>query len=320
MSLPVIAVVSLLVAVVCTPLAIRLARRTGTMDRPGDLKSQAAPVPYLGGLAVFAGTAVGVAVARPSLLVPLAGGLVLGVVDDRIDLPPLVRLASQVAIGIAVVATCPVRFPGPAAAVLIVVVTIVLVNGVNLLDGLDLLAGGVAAVAAFAFCLLQPGTGRQVALALGAALVGFLLFNRPPARIYLGDGGAYLVGTALTVLVAEAWGPGIAPAVGAASLALVAVPAAEVAWAVVRRGRGRHSLLAGDRGHPYDRLVERGWPPIRASLAYAGGAAVLAAPAVVSARHHALGAAVVVDIAAGAVLLLAAGATGALAPDSGARP
>ena len=278
MSLPAIGVVSLVVAVVSTPLAIRLARWTGTMDRPGDLKAQSAPVPYLGGVAVFAGTAVGVAVARPSLLLPLAGGLVLGVVDDRIDLPPLVRLTSQVAIGLAVAAT------------------------------------------SFAFCLLQPGTEREVALALGAALVGFLLFNRPPARIYLGDGGAYLVGTALTVLVAEAWAPGVAPAVGAASLALVAVPAAEVAWAVVRRRRGRHSLLAGDRGHPYDRLVQGGWPPIRASLAYVAMAAVLAAPAVASARHHALGVAIVVDIAAGLALLLAAAATGALAPDTGRRP
>ena len=65
-------IVALLVAVVATPIAARIAKRVGVVDRPGPLKVHARPVPYLGGVAVFAGVAGPVAAARPSLLVPLA--------------------------------------------------------------------------------------------------------------------------------------------------------------------------------------------------------------------------------------------------------
>ena len=63
------------------------------------------------------------------------------------------------------------------------------------------------AVAAVGFALVAPRAGRQLAVALAAALVGFLVYNRPPARVYLGDGGAYLLGTALVVLLADGVGP-----------------------------------------------------------------------------------------------------------------
>ncbi len=131
------------------------------------------------------------------------------------------------------------------AAVAIVAVTLLLVNGVNLMDGLDMLAGGTVAVAAVGFAVVLVGTGRHLGVALAASLLGFLVFNRPPARIYLGDGGSYLLGTTLTVLVALAWSPQEATATGVAVFALVALPAAEVAFAVFRRLRGRRSVLAG---------------------------------------------------------------------------
>jgi UDP-GlcNAc:undecaprenyl-phosphate/decaprenyl-phosphate GlcNAc-1-phosphate transferase len=319
-NVPTLAAVAFAVALVATPLAMVVARRTGIMDRPGDLKSQTSPVPYLGGVAVFAGMAIGAAAGRPTVVVPLAAALVLGVADDRFDLPPWLRLAGEVGIGVAVLATCPVRFGAPEAVPLVVVITVLLVNGVNLLDGLDLLAGGVAAVAAVAFALLLQGSGRQLAVASAAALLAFLVFNRPPARIYLGDGGAYLSGTALAVLVARCWEPHVPARVGTAALALVAVPAAEVAFAVVRRVRGRQSLTAGDRGHPYDRLVTRGWPRLSASLVYLGIEAVVAVGAVAIAHHASLGAAIVLDLVVAAGLVGLASAAGALAPDRGAAP
>ncbi len=65
----------------------------------------------------------------------------------------------------------------------------------NLIDGLDMLASGVVTAAAVGFAAVLHGPGRQLAVALGASLIGFLTFNRPPARVYLGDGGAYLLGT-----------------------------------------------------------------------------------------------------------------------------
>jgi UDP-GlcNAc:undecaprenyl-phosphate GlcNAc-1-phosphate transferase len=319
-TLVALAVVAFAVTLVLTPLAIVVATRTGITDRPGELKEQARPVPYLGGVAVLAGVLVAVLSDQPSLAVPLVAATALGVADDRFDLPPVVRIAGEVAVGAAVVVTCPVHLPGAVAAVAIVAVTLLLVNGVNLLDGLDMLAGGTVAVAAAGFAVVLQGTGRQLAVALAAALIAFLVFNRPPARIYLGDGGSYLLGTALAVLLAQAWSPIFSSTVGIASFALVALPAAEVAFAVIRRLRGRRSVLAGDRGHPYDRLVARGWSRPSASAAYIAAQGILTVGAVLAYRRSSPTLAVVVDVVGGVALVVAAGLAGALSPDQEVAP
>jgi len=317
---PVLCVVAFLVTVALTPLAIVVATRTGIVDRPGELKEQTRAVPYLGGVAVLAGVLVAVLADRPSLAVPLVAATVLGVSDDRFDLPPLVRVAGELAIGVAVVVTCPVHLPGWVAAPALVAITLLLVNGVNLMDGLDMLAGGTVAVAGVGFAVLLVGTGRQLGSVLAAALVGFLVFNRPPARIYLGDGGAYLLGTALTVLLALAWAPHRSTAVGVAAFALVALPAAEVSFAVIRRLRGRRSLTAGDRGHPYDRLVQRGRSRLTASAAYVAAQVVLTLGAVLASRRTSLVLAVTVDLVGALALVVAAGLVGALSPDQEVAP
>jgi UDP-GlcNAc:undecaprenyl-phosphate GlcNAc-1-phosphate transferase len=317
-TIPLIAIVSFVAALVVTPAMIVVAKRTGIVDRPGELKQQEAPIPYLGGVAVFAGTAVGALSGRPTVLIPLAAALLLGVTDDRFDLAPWVRLVGEVGVGAMVVATSPVGFGGPLAALLLVLVTVLLINGVNLLDGLDMLAGGVGAVAALSFALLLVGPGRQLAAALGPALLAFLVFNRPPAQVYLGDGGAYLLGTALAILLGEAWAPHLSLELGLAALSLVALPAAELTFAVIRRLRGRTSLMAGDRRHPYDRLVTRGWTRSRASLAYIGIEAVLGLGAVAVARHLGLGPIIAFDLLVAVLLVVLATSTGAISPDQGA--
>ena len=235
----VIAAGALAAGVVLTPLAMTVATRTGVVDRPGPLKPQASPVPYLGGVAVFAAALVGAAIGHPAVIGPLAGAVVLGVLDDRFDVPAPARLAGQVAVGAAIAAVVPTRFGPVGGGVLVVVVTIVLMNGVNFLDGLDALAAGVVAVACVAFAIVLHGGGRDLAVAVAGALVGFLVYNRPPARVYLGDAGAYLLGAALCVLLASAWPTGARPALGVASLVIVAVPVGEVAFAIVRRARAR---------------------------------------------------------------------------------
>ncbi len=319
MSGPLIAALALVATLGVTPLVIITARRSGIVDHPGALKPQAVPVPYLGGVAVFAGTAIGVTVGRPVVLVPLTAALCLGVADDRFDLPPHWRLLGQVIVGASIAVTCPVHLLWPLGAVLIVAVTVLLINGVNLIDGLDMLAAGVAGVAAVGFAIILHGSGRQLAVALAGALLGFLAYNRPPARVYLGDGGSYLLGAALTVLLAASWGRGVTVPRGTAALALVAVPAGEVACAVVRRVHGRLSLMTGDRGHPYDRLVARGWPRASASLSYIVVQSILVGGALVAVHMGSMTAAVAVDIAGAALLLSLAGASGALTPDQEAR-
>jgi len=252
------------VAIVATPLAARVAIRLGVVDHPGPLKVHAAAVPYLGGVAVFVAVACGVATQRPVVLVPLSLALLLGLADDVFDVSARIRLLAEVAVGAAAVSVVLVR--GPLGAVVTVAFVVVLCNAVNLLDGLDGLAAGVVAAGAVGFAVAFDGSWSALALAVVGALAGFLVWNRPPARIYLGDAGSYLLGATLALLLARAWSPGAPIALGAGSLLFVAVPVADTAIAIVRRARSRRPLFLGDRGHVYDQLVDRGWPAPRVTL------------------------------------------------------
>jgi UDP-GlcNAc:undecaprenyl-phosphate GlcNAc-1-phosphate transferase len=258
------------VAIAATALAARLAVRVGLVDQPGPLKVHQRPVPYLGGLGVAAALVLGVAGGRPLLGLPLALALGLGVADDARGLPPWARLAGEVAIGVVVAVLVPTRLPSILGFVGVIAVVVLVINGLNMVDGLDGLAGGVGAVSAIGFALVLVGPGRVLAVALAGGLIGFLVWNRPPARVYLGDGGSYLVGASLAVLVILAWGPRATWSHSLGALALVAYPVAELAFAVVRRLRARVPLTSGDRGHVYDRLVLAGSSAPAASAACVG--------------------------------------------------
>jgi len=305
------AVCGLCLCTLCTPLAMRLATKLSLVDRPGPLKAQSRPVPYLGGVAVFAALVPAMALSRPWTAAPLGGALLLGVADDRAELSPAWRLAGQLVVGGGIAAVIPVRLAVPFGWLATVAVTMVLMNGVNMLDGLDALAPGSMAVAALGAAILSGGTGRVLALGMTGALAGFLLYNRPPARIYLGDGGAYLIGAWLSVTLACSWAPHVDNAISVAMLLLAAIPGAEVLFAVIRRVRAGHSLVGGDRSHPYDLLVARGWGTTRPMLAYVGTQSVLCLAAVLAGRLHSLAGAMSAVGAGAFVLLALAGACGA---------
>jgi UDP-GlcNAc:undecaprenyl-phosphate/decaprenyl-phosphate GlcNAc-1-phosphate transferase len=298
-------IVAAAVAVLLTPIAAQVALRGGVVDRPGPLKVQQRPVPYLGGVAVFAGLAGPVGWAQPALLVPLGLALLLGLSDDVADVSPRLRLAGEVAIG----AAAAVALSGslsPAGVAGMVVVVVALLNAVNLLDGLDGLATSVAALGALGFSVVLDGDARATALALAGALLGFLVWNRPPARIYLGDAGSYLVGTGLALLLALTATADEGAATTAGALLFVAVPVADTTIAIVRRRRAGRPLFQGDRGHIYDQLVDRGWSSERSTLACAAAQVAfvglgLAASAMAAGPGVALVAVVIVVVGSGAV-------------------
>jgi len=241
-------------ALVLVPLAAWAARRADFVDRPGVFKVQQVAVPYGGGLACLVAIAAPLAWSRPSLLIPLALACALGIADDRRDLDVRIRLVAEVVIGV-VAALVTVEHSAP-FIVAAVVLEVVLLNAANLLDGLDGLLASVAIGGLIGFYVVLSGGAATLAAALAGALAAFLLWNRPPARIYLGDGGSYLVGTALAILFLSALDAG-APAASAAAL-FVGVPVGDTVIAIVRRARVRRPILQGDRGHVYDQLVDRG--------------------------------------------------------------
>jgi len=249
-------VVAAVITLVTAPILRRIALRLGIVDRPGPLKTHRSPVPYLGGVAVFLGLVIGpVEAGRLALLIPYGAALALGVVDDARGLAPRARLGTEVAIGI----VAAVVVPGPALVkVATAVLVVALLNAVNLLDGQDGLAAGACLVSAAAFAILG-GDAAMVGLALAGALAAFLVFNAPPARMYLGDGGAYLIGTVLATLPALTENGTTDWSVWIATPLIVGLPLADTAIAIVRRSVARRPLFQGDRSHVYDQLVDQGW-------------------------------------------------------------
>jgi UDP-GlcNAc:undecaprenyl-phosphate GlcNAc-1-phosphate transferase len=264
-------IVGFVVAVVGTPMAAMIATRIGLVDRPGPLKVHDRPIPYLGGAAVLAAVAAPVAGAHPYVLIPLALAFAVGFVDDLGDLSPGARVAMEIGIGVAA-AFVPAHHEFP-RVVLAVVVVVLLLNAINLLDGLDGLAATVGIASAVGFAIVLSGASAELPLVLAGALAGFLVWNRPPARVYLGDAGSYLIGTALAISMLDALQRPAATAAGATLF--VGVAAADTGVAILRRLRARRPLLHGDRGHVYDQLVDHGWPAIGAVAALATAQAAL---------------------------------------------
>jgi UDP-GlcNAc:undecaprenyl-phosphate GlcNAc-1-phosphate transferase len=199
-----------------------------------------------------------------------------------------------------------------AAGVLFTVFWIVgMMNTVNFLDGLDGLAGGVGAIAALFLGLwawritgsgYAPTRDEQnviLPLILCGAILGFLLFNWAPARVFMGDSGAMFVGFALGAL--SIFGP---VKLGTALLILI-VPIVDVAWAIVRRLLGRRSFASGDKHHIYHRMLELGLPRRAVVLAFYALCTALGVLDLLLVKQQKLAAFAVVAVlaAAGAVAL-----------------
>lgn len=237
---------------------LRMGRRLGFVDEPDDdLKTHTGrPVP-LGGVAVFVGMHAGLALAGAvdvGLVLATVTVLVVGLVDDRRGLSPVSRLIGAGVSGLMLVGFSDV-VSGPLAWVAGVALVVVLLNAVNLFDGLDALASSVCGVAALGIALYGALSGvasPMLPLTLVAALAGILLYNWPPARLYLGDNGAYVVGVSLAWAILRLSVTGWSGALVAASL--VGLPLIDLLVTVTRRARAGNRLFAGDRDHTYDRL------------------------------------------------------------------
>lgn len=299
---------SFVVTLAAAYLVRRLAHRWGLVDRPGHRKVHTTPTPLGGGLAVFAGIllplacgglllllapdrirlpelaalhAPGIVSQLPKLWFLLGGGLVLvvlGLIDDRRGLDWRIRLLVQSAVAAALVW----RWEGwrlslylidhPWVTMPISVLWIVgLINSFNMLDNMDGLSAGVAAIAAAMLALVllttpEPITRQPQLFVAGflvvvvGSLMGFLWHNRPPARLFMGDAGSYLVGYCLATACSMATftGGNLPPHTILAPLCILAVPLYDTATVVIIRLRAGRSPFEGDKNHFSHRLVELG--------------------------------------------------------------
>jgi UDP-GlcNAc:undecaprenyl-phosphate GlcNAc-1-phosphate transferase len=286
------ALAAFIINIVLTPFIIRLAHRYKWYDFPDRRKIHTGLIPRLGGPGIF------ISLLAACLLAPILGFLVsgrseslslplrllapafgilfihlLGLIDDFKSLRALLKFALQLAAAAVVTSggyvirslTIPYLgstslgiFAYPVTVLWIVAIS----NAVNLIDGMDGLAGGIAAFAALAMGIIALIQGQILpaifALAVFGATVGFLVYNFPPAKIFMGDSGSYLLGFCLAVLPlmgiskVAAFGSLILP------ITLLTVPIVDTASAIFRRLRQGRSIASPDKEHIHHKLLQIG--------------------------------------------------------------
>ena len=282
-----------------------LAIRLGAMDAPNlSRKSQAEPVPYLGGVAIalgitlvtFAAVFVGENqdganknqikdLALTALLPALALG-VMGLIDDLRSLSPWPRLITQSFVGSIVAfvivqnGTVGTAFGTSTLSTAITIFWIVGVcNSINFFDNLDGAASGAVAIAALGVFFIAYDRGQELVSALSivtaGSTLGFLLWNKSPAKIYMGDAGALFLGVIISVTTIRL-NPGIVPTWKSLMLPIIllAVPLLDTCVAVFSRVARGLSPLTGGKDHLSHRLVRAGLTKPMAAISLWAASAV----------------------------------------------
>ncbi len=259
-----------LVAGALVPLLVRFAVGRSLLDVPNLRSSHEVPTPRLGGIAIFAGTLVGVAVLRPEGAWPLLAAAALiwavGLADDLSNLHFKTKAAAQALVAGGLLLFYPPPVLSGTSGMLWVLVLAVgilwisaLSNAFNFMDGIDGFTGGVAIVNALFLVPLAGETGSFLPVLVGAT-AGFLVWNISPASIFVGDSGAYFLGFVLAAVAlyaplppGESWTP-----LGFVACALVFLPYLfDTAFTLLRRLRGGagKSIFLAHREHIYQRIT-----------------------------------------------------------------
>ena len=297
-------------ALVFTPLSRALAISVGFIDRPKTDRAHRDPTPFLGGLAVAVAAGLAFALlaprvplvtelwnqgllpraAVPVLLLLASGALVLGLLDDRFSVTPRQKLLTQTCLAAMFLAgglswTVPASY---ALSALGLVWTVGLINAFNLLDNLDGILGGVGTVVGVFLGALALYQGRPdlgtLALAGAGASLGFLCFNLPPAKIFMGDAGAFFIGFLYAAVGWELGGSDFLTlgSQAAAIILILAYPIFDVTFVSVTRRLEQRPLHIGGVDHTTHRIHtlmggHRGLIPVYILNALNGAAGLAAA-------------------------------------------
>jgi UDP-GlcNAc:undecaprenyl-phosphate GlcNAc-1-phosphate transferase len=276
------------IVVLLTPAVGGMARLLGVVDEPDARRLNKRPIPRLGGLAIFLGILVpslaflDLSSEMRGIILGAAVACVVGAVDDFRGLDPLPKLAGQVA-----AASIPCAFgvwidhftfplvgvvdlPAWIGMPLTVVWIVAVMNMVNFLDGMDGLASGVCAIAGLTFAILALSLGKIDAAVLSAviagACIGFLRHNFFPARIFMGDSGALVLGFTLATVSISGLLKTASTVVLFLPLLVLAVPIIDTSFVVARRLKYRRPISSPDRSHLHHRFMRIGFTQRRAAL------------------------------------------------------
>jgi UDP-GlcNAc:undecaprenyl-phosphate/decaprenyl-phosphate GlcNAc-1-phosphate transferase len=255
---------------VVTPVAIAVALRTRFFDHPAGYKGHKRPTPYLGGTAIIIGILAAVLLVRGSgstHLVIIVGAVAIwamGTVDDRLNLPIVLRVAVEVGIAVLLWETgrgWTVFHSGPADLALTILWVVGVMNAFNLMDNMDGAAASVAAVSAAGAGVLGLISGdaalAALSFAVAGACFGFLPRNLArPARIFMGDGGSLLLGLLVArVTMAAVTRSYLGPSGVVVASLLVGIVILDTTLVTISRTRAGRSILSGGRDHITHRLL-----------------------------------------------------------------
>jgi UDP-GlcNAc:undecaprenyl-phosphate GlcNAc-1-phosphate transferase len=310
----IVGLAAMLITLVTTPAVRTVARRFGWVAIPNERTVHSVPTPDIGGVAMFLGVLGALVLAwnmdrfhplfhsnSEPLGIILASFILLaiGVRDDIKPVSPPARVLVTVLAGLVLVwfGVTMFYFRVPFMGVLqlsndwVPIVTVVWLLGmtqsINLIDGLDGLAAGIVAIGSFSFfiysrhlaglgLLAEPNIGPMIAIITVGVCVGFLPYNFNGASIFMGDGGAYMLGTLLAVSTSVVGGRADPATQGysgqtyfflaplAIPLIILGVPVFDVAFAILRRVTKRQGFATADKGHLHHRLINLGHGPRRA--------------------------------------------------------
>ena len=295
------AAIALAIVILLTPAVGGMARLLGVVDQPDGRRLNRRPIPRLGGLAIFLGILVPALAfldltgEMRGIVIGAAIACVIGAIDDFRGLAPLPKLAGQV-----LAAAIPTAFgvwvdhftfpflgavdlPEYVGVPLTVVWVVAVMNMVNFLDGLDGLASGVCAIAGGSFAVLALSLDKVDAAILSAivagACVGFLRHNFFPARIFMGDSGALVLGYTLATVAVAGLLKTASTVVLFMPLLVLAVPIIDTSFVVAKRMKYGQPVYTADRSHLHHRFVAIGFSQRRAALTMWAWCATLVAAA-----------------------------------------
>ncbi len=308
MILPILSfAAALLLALVLVPVLARwIAEPVGLLDQPdNNRKLHRKPIPLVGGIAVFLSILVTAGsiyffgnsffestelVLKPSdhgqflgLLIGSAFLLLIGIVDDSIGLRGRQKLLGQI-IAIGILIAFDFKFEkmevwgtqlefGIFSMLIVMFWCLAVVNSINLLDGADGFAATIGIVMSISLAIMAIYGERTfdaiIMLALAGGLLGFLRYNFPPAKVFLGDAGSMLIGFILAAISIRCTLKQATTYAFFAPVALLAIPFLDTFAAIVRRKMTGRSIYSVDRGHLHHSLAKRGFGP-RISLLWIG--------------------------------------------------
>ena len=295
------AIVAFVIVVLLTPAVGGMARMLGAVDRPDARRINRRPIPRLGGLAIFLGILVpALAVLDLSgesrgVLLGAAVATVVGAIDDFRGLSPSVKLIGQF-----IAASIPCMFgvwidhvtfpflgvldvPAWIGVPVSMVFIVAVMNMVNFLDGMDGLAAGVCGIAGVTFAVLSLSLGKIDPAILSAivagACIGFLRHNFFPARIFMGDSGALVLGFLLAAVSVQGLLKTASTVVLLLPLLVLAVPIVDTSFVVARRLKHGQRVSEPDQAHLHFRFLRRGFSQRRAAVTMWAWCAALAGAA-----------------------------------------